>query len=258
MFCKEGNVPISVFHELFMDAFSDHFDSKRLTGSEYFEYEKAVDKYKYKLQLGMDAELRFLHGCETFTATSEDGVSLRIDPKIFLKETASIFLNREYEQLGALGALGAIKDNVFCFLFVHHSLFFVSVSLWDEVFQRRVKRIKTELFKLQNKDNDFFDEIEIIAKKIQSFEGWSLSISNEEATSALGSILEHYPFKEVFEGRGRKSLVKAREYWQYEMEFDKGDKSWGQVANLIKNKTKEKPSPKSLRDWRESPLPPRD
>ena len=104
-------------------------------------------------------------------------------------------MEQDYEKLGTLGALGASERNKFSFMFVHSPTFLVSLALWDEVFQPRIKRIKSEFLKIQNKDTDLFDEIEIIAKKIQPFEGWSLSISNVEATSVLGKILDNYPLK---------------------------------------------------------------
>ena len=261
MFCKDGNIPISVFYKRFIDAFFVGFDPRRLIEIELSEYETSADEYSYQLRLGMDAALTVLHECETFTATSVNGVHLRVDPEVFLTETSSIFLEQDYEKLGALGVLGALgasERNELSFMFVHSLTFLVSLALWDEVFQPRVKRIKSEFLKIQNKDTDLFDEIEIFAKKIQPFEGWSLSISNVEATSALGKILDNYPFKEAVEKRGRRRLKKAREYWQFEMKFSRGNKSWMQVARLIKNKTNEEPSSKSLRDWRDNPLPPRD
>lgn len=258
MFCKDGNIPISVFYKHFIDAFFVDFDPRKLIEIELSEYETSANENSYQLRLGMDAALTVLHGCETFTATSVNGVHLRVDPEIFLTEPSTIFLEQDYEKLGALGALGASERNEFSFMFVHSPTFLVSLALWDEIFQPRIKRIKSEFLKIQNKDTDLFDEIEVIAKKIQLFEGWSLSISNVEATSVLGKILDNYPFKEAVEKRGRKRLNKAREYWQFEMKFSRGNKSWMQVARLIKNKTNEEPSPKSLRDWEKNPLPPRD
>ena len=68
-----------------------------------------ANEYSYQLRLGMDAALTVLRGCETFTATSVNGVHLRVDPEVFLTEPSSIFLEQDYEKLGALGALGGFR-----------------------------------------------------------------------------------------------------------------------------------------------------
>ena len=147
MFCKDGNIPISVFYKRFIDTFFVSFDPRKLIEIELSEYETSADEYSYQLRLGMDAALTVLHGCETFTATSVNGVHLRVDPEIFLTEPSTIFLEQDYEKLGALGAS---ERNEFSFMFVHSPTFLVSLALWDEVFQPRIKRIKSEFLKIQN------------------------------------------------------------------------------------------------------------
>ena len=179
-----------------------------------------------------------------FTATSpRDDSNMQIDTRI-LENVNDLFPDNLAEYI-----IKTIQGN---FIFVHPTTFIISLAAWDNYFHELINRCKEKV------TTDYFNDIKFFAENIKQFEGWSLSIPIEVSNIAIENIPTSYPFAKKIEKRGRRSLSKAREYWQYKLKFDKGSKSNEQIRREIQRKTGEAPSDKSLRDWKKSPLSPRD
>jgi len=91
---------------------------------------------------------------------------------------------------------------------------------------------------------------------IENFGGWAFCLSKEAYDQSWSehcshSIKEYTDEVEPLVRVGRPGLEKAREEWEA-MNCAKGDRSWERISRIIEAKTGQKPSHKSLRDWREA------
>ena len=239
MFCPEGNIPLSVFRDRHMNAFDEALNNNYTIIDDLSAADNEnLDDFEQRIELTTFESC--IYEFEILTATSpRDGSITQIDTRIL-------------ENARYLFADNTIKSVHGNFIFVHPTTFIISLAAWDNYYQKVINSLKKKVTK------DYFNEVEFFAENITQFEGWSLSIPIEVSDAAIENIPTSYPFAKIIEKRGRKSLSKAREYWQYTLKFDKGSKSNEQIRREIKRATGEAPSDKSLRDWKKSPLPPRE
>ena len=239
MFCPEGNIPLSVFRDKHINTFMEALNNNyTIIDDESAADNENLDDFEQRIELTTFESC--LEKFEILTATSpSDGSSLQIDTRI-LENSKFLFTDN------------IIKNVQGNFIFVHPTTFIISLAAWDNYFHELINRCKEKV------TTDYFNDIEFFAENIKQFEGWSLSIPIEVSNIAIENIPTSYPFAKKIEKRGRRSLSKAREYWQYKLKFDKGSKSNEQIRREIQRKTGEAPSDKSLRDWKKSPLSPRD
>ena len=244
MFCPEGNIPLSVFKTRWEDAFDDAFNHHKIV--DYVTKVENEDKDDFEYRILSEQFESYLCELETLTATSPDGISLQIDiNQLFRSPKKLFFFDEEIQKI-------IIQNGSLDFMFVHPITFTISLAAWDNFFLKVIKSFKEKY------NTGYFEGIVHNAECIKPFEGWGLSIPREVSDAALKNIPNLYPFEEKVEKRGRQRKKKARDYWQFNLKFDKEGKSWEQTIRKIKSKTGETPSPKSLRDWSESPLPPRE
>ncbi|CUK17338.1 hypothetical protein RUE5091_04105 [Ruegeria denitrificans] len=183
----------------------------------------------------------FLIGTDRFHLCSPSGEKL-VGSNLFLE---LLDLNYEAEEFSKF-----TKHNFGCqWFFLEYPTYLISTKNWD----RFSKDFLIE--------NNLIDPGYVlpIAERVRSFEGWSLCVVEDDIPKTAQDCLSLVEFnreKRLTSKRGRPSLEKARAAFAA-MGNNKGSLSWTQVQNRLENQTGQRPSPKTLRDWRDAASNPR-
>ena len=137
----------------------------------------------------------FLRRCESIVASCPTGQIFKIDADIFLMNAEDIITRKTYyENPNVFGEpLWKLLHEVYGsvatkYLFIDNNNFCVSLSVWEKLipFTKKIKKIESTEF--------FVEEFGNVAKNIKQFEGWSLSISIDEAKGVLKKVAEYSEF----------------------------------------------------------------
>ncbi len=185
----------------------------------------------------------FLEACRSTSICGPDATMLRPDPIYFLDRLDLLWATDWFPR--------ELVSPELRLTFVDQNTYTVNLNLW--------KNVISSLFERETHEDwvHLQHEAEIISK----FEGWAFCISEEDEAKIPEFIAIRLKLpKEIFSSAmagdmeqgnqkvGRPSLDKARAEFA-RMKYDKGNRSWTQLANHLERTTGERPSPKTMRDW---------
>lgn len=241
MFCPEGYVPVSEVELIFNEWLTKIVEASVLHGDPFGLKGKSQRQINGICTYLTGRELSFyLSNCSSTSICEVDGTVLKIDKLIFLCRTDLYWTDDWYPP--------RVKHNHTRFFFVRPEVFTISLAFWENTL--------SEL--LEANINDDWDLYNTRAEQVERFEGWALCVKDEDEASIPTYILDRFELPESLLAEsnlsskgGRPPLSKAKAKFE-ELGYEKGSKSWEQIARMLERQTGEKPSPKTLRDWRKA------
>ena len=187
MFCLEGNMPLSVFKHKWEEEFNTVYDKLDIPDEIYVGKKTSVPMFDFEETKRL-AFNTFLTGCNSIVATSPERRTISIDANQFLLDSDSIFLHENWF-VSEEFKRAQLGPSMVTYLFVDDYSFCVSLSVWKHIFVPIVNEIKKNETKYL-----WAIEFEDMVRNIKPFEGWSLSISIDEAKGALNKVAEYSEF----------------------------------------------------------------
>jgi hypothetical protein len=244
MFCPPGYVPLS-------SASVDFFEWVRDLVERSIAYEDkrglsektSIELNDYCTRLSVNRLKWYLDYCRSTSMCSPLGVLLTPDKLRFFCDTTDYWgqhwFPKEYRTLDMI------------YMYIETETFTVTASFWNNVLSGLVRK---------NMPDDW-PIFELESQTIAKFEGWSICISDDDYLKIKDFIVEDLDLNrnvlsdllgtEVstnHRSTGRPPLKKARDEFAL-LGYDKGKRSWEQMAQYLEKRTGEKPAPKTLRTW---------